>query len=58
MHFGWAMGVGVGEKESLAGGGGVNQPHRSCLCVREEQKAGEDAVGAVDAHQGVLVGGL
>ena len=52
--WGWVL----GRKRAWLVGAGVNQPHRSCLCVREEQEAREDAVGAVDAHQGVLVGGL
>ena len=51
-------GVVLGRKRAWLVGAGVNLPHRSHLCVREEQEPGEDAVGAFDAHQGILVGGL
>ena len=57
MRFGRDMGVGVGEKESLAGGG-RGESHRSRFCIREEHEPGEDTVGAFDAHQGILFGGL
>lgn len=58
----WPDGGGVEGKLSITGRQGVEkgvtQPHRSHLWVWEEQEPREDAVGTVDAQQGVLFRGL
>lgn len=52
----WGLVLGV--KRAWLAGEGVNWTHRSRLCIWEEQEPGENAVGPIDAYQGVLVGGL
>ena len=51
-------GLVLGRKRAWLVEAGVNQPHRSRFCIREEHEPGEDTVGAFDAHQGILFGGL
>lgn len=51
-------GLVLGRKRAWLVGAGVNWPHRSRFCVREEHEPGEDTVGAFDAHQSILFGGL
>lgn len=48
----------LGRKRAWLVGAGVNRPHRSRFCVREEHEPREDTVGAFDAHQSILFGGL
>ena len=51
-------GLVLGRKRAWLVGAGVNRPHRSRFCVREEHEPREDTVGAFDAHQSILFGGL